>query len=157
MILPPTFRLAARVFRLPNRRFYTPATDYKNVPSEFGAAGRGGGFALRPIPSVIDLPGTGGVGVEVGGIGSGASGVANVNGREIKLRGAGAGSMTSSLPTDKTKLGNGQVVGNGSAQTLVEKEDGGVIKDGQPVKHYDADGKSPSRSTTFVTTDHSLL
>jgi len=47
LILPPTFRLLAQAFTLPNRRFYTPATDYKNVPSELG---------LRPIPSVIDLP-----------------------------------------------------------------------------------------------------
>src|ERR1700732_1936696 len=47
MILPPTFRLLAQAFTLPHRRFYTPATDYKNVPSELG---------LRPIPSVIDLP-----------------------------------------------------------------------------------------------------
>lgn len=46
-ILPPTFRLLAQAFTLPNRRFYTPATDYKSVPPEKG---------LHPIPSVIDLP-----------------------------------------------------------------------------------------------------
>ncbi|KAJ7249383.1 sphingosine-1-phosphate phosphatase [Mycena rebaudengoi] len=59
--LPPTFRfLATRVTRLPHRRFYTPATQYTSVPPM---------GALRPIPSVLDLPTTG---VEVGGIGSGS-------------------------------------------------------------------------------------
>lgn len=52
IILPPIFRLLAQGFTLPHRRFYTPATDYKSVPSEFGSGG-----VLRPIPSVIDLPG----------------------------------------------------------------------------------------------------
>jgi dihydrosphingosine 1-phosphate phosphatase len=46
MVLPPTFRFAAHIFTLPNRRFYTPATDYERVPIERG---------LHPIPSVIDL------------------------------------------------------------------------------------------------------
>ncbi|KAJ7595976.1 sphingosine-1-phosphate phosphatase [Mycena floridula] len=68
LVLPPTYRFFARAIQLPNRRFYTPATDYKNVPSEFNTDGLG---ALRAVPSVIDLPGTGGVGEEVGGIGSG--------------------------------------------------------------------------------------
>lgn len=44
----PTFIPSlAQGFALPNRQFYTPATDYKNVPSELG---------LRPIPSHINLP-----------------------------------------------------------------------------------------------------
>ena len=34
MILPPKFLLLAQAFMLPNRRFYTLATDYTNIPSE---------------------------------------------------------------------------------------------------------------------------
>jgi len=45
--LPRIFRFLANIFTLPNRRFYTPATDYEDVPMERG---------LHPIPSVIDLP-----------------------------------------------------------------------------------------------------
>ncbi|KLO10046.1 hypothetical protein SCHPADRAFT_857089 [Schizopora paradoxa] len=42
---------------LPNRRFYTPATEYDgSVPLSAGGDGSLGG--LRSIPSVIDLPGT---------------------------------------------------------------------------------------------------
>lgn len=133
LILPPTFRILSRVFRLPNRRFYTPATDYKSVPSEFSATGRGGGFGLHPIPSVIDLPGTGGVGVEVGGIGSGSGvgGMADFGVNEIKLRG---GTASSSDSGDKGKLGNGTV------RMYEEKERTLESKTGEPVKHYDADG-----------------
>lgn len=132
LILPPTFRLLSRVFRLPNRRFYTPATDYKSVPSEFSVNARGGGFGLHPIPSVIDLPGTGGVGEETGGIGSGVSGVASVGHRDIKMRSSGAGAG------EKEKMANGN--GNESARSamIVEKEEAGG-KDA--VKHYDADGE----------------
>lgn len=49
-VLPPLFRGLARLFTLPNRRFYTPATDYDGSVPE----GDGG---LHPIPSVIDIPG----------------------------------------------------------------------------------------------------
>ncbi|KAF9653737.1 acid phosphatase/Vanadium-dependent haloperoxidase [Thelephora ganbajun] len=45
--LPRIFRFLANIFTLPNRRFYTPATDYGEVPIERG---------LHPIPSFIDLP-----------------------------------------------------------------------------------------------------
>lgn len=48
-ILPPIFRALARIATLPNRRFYTPATDYSKVPNA---------KSLQPIPSVIDLPST---------------------------------------------------------------------------------------------------
>ncbi|KAF7288673.1 Sphingosine-1-phosphate phosphatase [Mycena chlorophos] len=58
--LPPTFRFLAKLIRLPNRRFYTPATDYTSIPPV---------DTLHPIPSVIDLTAT--AGVEIGGIGSG--------------------------------------------------------------------------------------
>ncbi|KAI0031597.1 hypothetical protein K488DRAFT_36128, partial [Vararia minispora EC-137] len=46
-ILPPLFRFLARAvpFQLPNRRHYTPATEYANHPPH----------NLQPIPSMIDL------------------------------------------------------------------------------------------------------
>ncbi|KAK7046938.1 sphingosine-1-phosphate phosphatase [Favolaschia claudopus] len=69
--LPPTFRFLATLMRLPHRRFYTPATDYTAVPPVDALR--------RPIPSVIDLPSTA-VGVEVGGIGSGAAPMTLSNG-----------------------------------------------------------------------------
>jgi len=68
VILPLLLRLLARFFCLPQQHFYTPATDHKSVPSEFHSDSPGG-FTLHPIPSVIDLPSTVGVGVDVGGIG----------------------------------------------------------------------------------------
>ena len=48
-LLPPLFRGLARLFTLPHRRFYTPATDYNGPVPEVE-----GGF--RSIPSVIDIP-----------------------------------------------------------------------------------------------------
>ncbi|KAG8925412.1 hypothetical protein FRC00_004007 [Tulasnella sp. 408] len=46
-VLPPIFRGLSTLFKLPNRRFYTPATDYKKFPSE--------PILNHPIPSMIDL------------------------------------------------------------------------------------------------------
>ncbi|GLB39364.1 putative acid phosphatase homologues [Lyophyllum shimeji] len=120
LILPPTFRGLARVFQLPNRRFYTPATDYKNVPSDFSGNG------LQAIPSVIDLPSSGGVGIEVGGIGSGVGGVSVFGRHAMKLRGASSSS-------DANEKGGTALV-NGAVQDLGDKD-----KNGEPVKHYDAD------------------
>ncbi|KAF5369021.1 hypothetical protein D9758_002980 [Tetrapyrgos nigripes] len=125
LILPPTFRFLATIFSLPNRRFYTPATDYKSVPSEFhhGEPGLG----LRPIPSVIDLPGTGlGVGVEVGGIGSGVDGYGR-EGSEIKSR-AEKTKTNGALGGEKGSIANDASVG--------EKDQG---KGDVTVTHYDAD------------------
>ncbi|KAF5380023.1 hypothetical protein D9615_006192 [Tricholomella constricta] len=127
LILPPTFRGLARVFSLPNRRFYTPATDYKSVPSEFSGNG------IHPIPSVIDLPSSGGVGIEVGGIGSGVGGVSSLGGNAIKLRGGGSISDAS----EKGRVSNGRNMDNGSAREHGEKHR--ENKDGQAVTHYDAD------------------
>ncbi|KAF8056632.1 sphingosine-1-phosphate phosphatase [Lyophyllum atratum] len=124
LILPPTFRGLARVFSLPNRRFYTPATDYKNVPSEFSGSG------LHPIPSVIDLPSSGGVGIEVGGIGSGVGGVSDYGGNEIKLRGG----VSSFDASEKGRVAHGRNMVNGTVRELVDED-----KDGQKVTHYDAD------------------
>ena len=122
LVLPPTFRLLARAFQLPHRRFYTPATQYTSVPSEF-AAGGPGAFGLHSIPSVIDLPGAGGVSVEVGGIGSGTRGVSH--GRADLKNRAGAGAR-------------GEKGAGGPAAQ--DRERAG--KDGPVggVKHYDADG-----------------
>jgi len=83
MLLPPTFRLLSHAFTLPNRRFYTPATDYGSVPSELG---------LRPIPSVMDLSGelgfghgeTSGVRKEVGTVR--VRGVGNDVGKGVRER-----------------------------------------------------------------------
>ncbi|KAG6845005.1 hypothetical protein H0H87_001777 [Tephrocybe sp. NHM501043] len=117
LILPPTFRGLARVFSLPNRRFYTPATDYKSVPSEFSGNG------IHPIPSVIDLPSSAGVGIEVGGIGSGVSSASGSS--EIKMRGSGTSEKGSS------EKGYNQT--SGPVLELGEKSKG--------VKHYDAEGE----------------
>ncbi|TFK70137.1 hypothetical protein BDN72DRAFT_959047 [Pluteus cervinus] len=157
LILPPTYRLLARGVSLPSRRFYTPATDYKSVPSEFG--GGVGGHGLRPIPSVIDLPSSGGVGVEVGGIGSGsgvgvegrryAGGVEGryAGGRELRVRGVG-GNGNGVYRNGKTLGVNGGGGGgslsgmtNGSTNGYYYSEkgndEGGQELDA--VKHYDAD------------------
>lgn len=117
--------------QLPHRRFYTPATQYKSVPSEFHASGGRGGFGLHPIPSVIDLPGTGGVSVEVGGIGSGSQtyGYANNGGADLKNRNGAGNGHASSEASPKSDNGNG---------AAFDKESMG--KEG--VKHYDADGMS---------------
>lgn len=47
-VLPPIFRGLSTLFTLPNRRYYTAATDYQSFPSE--------NLLYDPIPSVIDLP-----------------------------------------------------------------------------------------------------
>ncbi|KAG6865552.1 hypothetical protein C0991_001556 [Blastosporella zonata] len=117
LILPPTFRGLARVFSLPNRRFYTPATDYKSVPSEFSGNG------IHPIPSVIDLPSSAGVGIEVGGIGSGVRSASEYRTNEIKMRGNGTSEKGS------LEQGNNQPVG--AVPELGEKS--------KNVKHYDAE------------------
>lgn len=48
-ILPPIYRkFSSEVGPLPTRRWYTPATDYSEVPADAAH--------LRTVPSVIDLP-----------------------------------------------------------------------------------------------------
>lgn len=113
-VLPPVFRVLALHFDLPHRRFYTPATDYARLPVENG---------LRPIPSVIDLPGA----LEVSG----------VNGSEqsrhaIKRRGAGH---------EKMYKGSGGTNASASLENgkSLEVDKMGVVAT-EVVKHYDADG-----------------
>jgi hypothetical protein len=139
LILPPTFRFLARFFRLPKRRFYTPATEYKSVPSDFHSDGSGG-FYLHPIPSMIDLPTSIGVGVEVGGIGSSVKGVyvdGNGSGKNgsgiLKMRNAGA---MASGPTGGSAFTSGELHKN----RIDDKESRGKGDESERVKHYDADG-----------------
>ncbi|KAI0654867.1 PAP2-domain-containing protein [Cubamyces menziesii] len=129
-VLPPTFRFLSHLFTLPNRRFYTPATDYTSMPADKG---------LRPIPSVIDLPGM--VEYEVDGVGAAATASTARRGYGvIKQR---AGKNGSSAPSGKPV---------GQELFLSEKSAKGVDardaqewwaeprgKDEQAVKHYDAD------------------
>ncbi|KAF7968988.1 hypothetical protein HWV62_28716 [Athelia sp. TMB] len=129
LVLPPTFRLLMKIFTLPHRRFYTPASDYKSVPSDLG---------LRPIPSVIDLPGMLGMEMEVDG--GRASGLASPlgGGDEVRARskiGNGNGEKF-------RKLGHGTIyganAGNEKRGWELEKNGDAQVKD-EPVKHYDAD------------------
>ena len=119
-ILPPIFRFLSHLVTLPNRRFYTPATDYKNVAPEKG---------LHPIPSVIDLPGM--VEMEVDGVPVGMSTGHNrrKGGKDIKLRGIARSTSTRGEKSLERREGLG----------LGIEEMGG--KQNDVVKHYDADGK----------------
>ncbi|RXW18956.1 hypothetical protein EST38_g6891 [Candolleomyces aberdarensis] len=142
LVLPPTFRLFAKVFRLPNRRFYTPATEYKNVPSEFHV-GEDGTIELHPIPSVIDLPSSAGViMVETGGIGSGVDGREHANSAGdggIKMRSVNASSTNGFHAEEKKSSGhaNGHERSHSVrfGSSIDEEQDS---KD-KTVKHYDAE------------------
>lgn len=120
-VLPPLFRKLARLFTLPNRRFYTPATDYDGSVPE----GDGG---LRSIPSVIDIPGM--MHSSDGGASTAlpqyALGIPRGDGASVR-----GGKQNGSLAVEKTGVVTPTVV-------VVEEED-------ESVKHYDADGKSRRR------------
>ncbi|KAH7904371.1 hypothetical protein BJ138DRAFT_1019219 [Hygrophoropsis aurantiaca] len=120
-VLPPLFRTLSMCITLPHRRFYTPATDYANVPM-----GGGGGGALRSIPSVIDLPGM--IEVDVSGRGEPGLGVpTGMRGGELKRRGGGNGIGAG------TGNRNGSAHDNGSANELEKAQPS------KQVEHYDAD------------------
>jgi len=132
LILPPTFRLLAQGFTLPNRRFYTPATDYKNVPSELG---------LRPIPSVIDLPEHLEMQMEMD-VGTKASGLGRLGINETELRVRG-GKVNGNKAAAGQGYGTVYGIGNGNRDWELEKfgsgqSDDSTVKDAA-VKHYDAD------------------
>ncbi|KAF8580179.1 hypothetical protein K439DRAFT_1357631 [Ramaria rubella] len=113
-ILPPTFRFAAHIFTLPNRRFYTPATDYEHVPTELG---------LHPIPSVIDLPNSNSPLV------SQASASLPRFNKRLKLRNANNGG-----PKDP------ELPEKGFTNVTTENPDSGVSSQRESKrKHYDAD------------------
>ncbi|KAJ7199136.1 sphingosine-1-phosphate phosphatase [Mycena pura] len=124
--LPPTFRFLATLMRLPHRRFYTPATDYTRVPPL---------DALRPIPSVIDLPAT--AGVEVGGIGSGSGVLANGS-RHAHGNGNGHGHGNGKGGLRRRAEAVEAARGGGAAVRESESEPADDAGAG-PVKHYDAD------------------
>ncbi|KAJ3813416.1 sphingosine-1-phosphate phosphatase [Lentinula lateritia] len=144
LLLPPLFRLVARVvgaarvklgmrwLGMPNRRFYLPATEYRGpVPNGFIGIEEGEvegdeyelGRRMGSIPSVIDLPSTLTVGVEIqGGIGSGFARDSHRNGnvgREIKSRaGNGSSKLSNEVNAEEdiayTPDGNEDKFGSGS-------------------------------------------
>lgn len=130
-MLPPIFRFLAQLVTLPHRRYYTPATDYKNVPPEKG---------LRAIPSVIDLPGAV---EEMDGIGASTAHskeLGHGQGRQIKFRKGGRAEKSPLRYEDDLGLG-------------VEELGG---KELEVVKHYDADGMCQPRkySESKLTQQH---
>ncbi|KAJ8586309.1 hypothetical protein M405DRAFT_771858 [Rhizopogon salebrosus TDB-379] len=108
LTLPPIFRLLASCFELPHRRFYTPATDYQHMPVE---------SSLRPIPSVIDLPGV------------------------LAVSGVREKSVTSEVKRRGTKSNNGTLLPNGDISNLngSELESSAGPSQHKEVRHYDAD------------------
>ncbi|KAI0088976.1 PAP2 superfamily-domain-containing protein [Irpex rosettiformis] len=113
-ILPPTFRLLAQLFTLPHRRYYTPATDYTNVPADKG---------LRAFPSVLDLPGM--IQVEADGMSTARNNDAPHRHGVVKQRGTRYGRGHEKLE-EETEV-----------DEQVDSELGG--KKGESVLHYDAD------------------
>ncbi|KAI0634711.1 PAP2-domain-containing protein [Trametes polyzona] len=124
-VLPPTFRFLSHLFTLPNRRFYTPATDYTSVPADKG---------LRPIPSVIDLPGM--VEYEVDGVGVDAAAASTARGNGLRTYGAikqrgGRNKQDAELSEKQQHLGAAGQDAQGWWTAPRPEE--------QKVKHYDAD------------------
>ncbi|GJJ10601.1 hypothetical protein Clacol_004828 [Clathrus columnatus] len=68
LLLPPLYRTLSKLISLPNRRFYTPATEYERVPLRRGWEHLG--------PSVVDLG-------ELG-VGSGTGEVVSATGRGMR-------------------------------------------------------------------------
>lgn len=120
-ILPPTFRFLAQIVTLPHRRFYTPATDYKDVPVDKG---------LHPIPSVLDLPGM--LELEVDGVSTARTSRSALGARGLKMR-AGRG-LGSGRP-EKGVSGSREGLGLGLEEMGEKPND--------VVRHYDADGERP--------------
>ena len=122
-ILPPIFRFLAQLVTLPHRRYYTPATDYKNVPPDNG---------LRPFPSVLDLPGMVELDATKATVSTARSRRSGTNNARLRAgRSAGQG-------RGETK-GKKDVFGSGHHIVESDSELGGRAMD--IVKHYDADGK----------------
>ena len=111
---------------------------------------------MHPIPSVIDLPSAGGVGIEVGGIGSGVQG-STYGDTDMKIR-----------PVNGNANGHGFVDKNGfnssanippSTNTSNSSDKERAGKDGQRenVKHYDADGMCSLHGVLFSMFVHALF
>ena len=136
--LPRIYRFLANIFTLPSRRFYTPATDYEEVPMERG---------LHPIPSVIDLPTQ--LQLEMDDENVSAS-----TGR------SGRGSATlSDMKKRRNRPKNDEFVqdvkgfggkANGQARQAGETADGSEASEAE-VRRYDADG-----TFIIISLDHSL-
>ena len=124
--LPKIFRFFANIFTLPSRRFYTPATDYEDVPAERG---------LHPIPSVIDLPSQ--LQLEMDdenvSISTGRSGKGGITLSDMKKRRDGS---KNEFGRDVKAFGEKT---NGPVRQASETAGGGGASDAE-VKHYDADG-----------------
>ncbi|GAB1527927.1 dihydrosphingosine 1-phosphate phosphatase [Rhizoctonia solani] len=111
-ILPPIYRkFSSEVGPLPTRRWYTPATDYAEVPADVAH--------LRSVPSVIDLPSRASV------VTSGVLPRAHIY-RKFEA---------------ESKLRNGKSIPGNTGMQMVECEiapTNGVVRE-EKVKHYDAD------------------
>ncbi|CAE6523518.1 unnamed protein product [Rhizoctonia solani] len=111
-ILPPIYRkFSTQVGPLPTRRWYTPATDYSEVPADAAH--------LRTVPSVIDLPS------KVAVVKSGVLPRAHIY-RQVEA---------------ESKQRNGRGVSEKRGMQMVECEVApatGIVRE-EKVKHYDAD------------------
>jgi hypothetical protein len=123
--LPRIFRFLANIFTLPNRRFYTPATDYEEVPIERG---------LHPIPSVIDLPSQLQVGVDDENV-SASTGRGNATPLDMKRR-----RNASKVGFSQDAKAHGEK-DNASVRQASETASDGAKASETEVKHYDAEGE----------------
>ncbi|KAG8883905.1 hypothetical protein FRB99_004553 [Tulasnella sp. 403] len=124
-ILPPIFRGLSTLFTLPNRRYYTPATDYQSVPRE--------PLLHHPIPSVIDLP-TLNTQQESGVSLPTSRNNKGLYGNTLKLRGTAGNGNGSNHTTNGTRLQ--EKAGNGDAAVVIQPSNSAPP---DKVKHYDAD------------------
>lgn len=121
---------------LPQRRYYTPATDYTNVPFSPDLSG-----GLRAIPSVLDLPGI--VELKMDNVSMSTS-------WRVRLESAAAARYI--------KLRAGKAGANGKGETVRFVDVSGQVgaeelggEGGAAVKHYDADGRIALHSWTNCT------
>jgi hypothetical protein len=110
------------------------------------------GVGFRSIPSLIDLPGIRGAGVEVGGIGSGSGVNVGPESRHdhggVKLRGGYPGTHNKA-GSENTREEYNDHVSDGEIEARALEG-----KDGQSVKHYDADGEYSSVNLFPETSNH---
>lgn len=126
-ILPPVYRFLGQCMTLPHRRFYTPATDYTNVPFSADHS------SLRALPSVLDLPGM--VELEVDGVSASVDGA-----RRVASRMGSGGKLCSAHERSRSRgpeMAKSKTVAFGSLGH--DQELGG--NEPYTVKHYDADGE----------------
>jgi len=125
--LPPTFRFLAQLMTLPHRRYYTPATDYTNVPEDNG---------LRPFPSVLDLPGM--LKLEGDSVSTAHNTTLSSSNGSMKSRGSGRGN--SRVSSEKLGMpGSDREFSSRDGLGLALDSEMGGRKVRDSVKHYDAD------------------